>query len=288
MDPGTILRGTVPTLLARLLLGVAVIAVVACSWYEPIQAAANEQVDAGLRRALISFASARTLNGVISVVQGTEVSVQPLGVGLTLTLGQVLDPINDLVEQFSSLMLVAAVAFGVQKALLAIGANWAVSALVTAFVLVWAVLHALKRSPPWLAGAVLVLLMIRFAIPVATLGGDWVFQHWLARDYHAQQAAIEGTSRDVGQLAPKAAPDGEGSGWWSRIREGAAAALPSINLEAIGKSVENLPERLIRLAVIFVMQTMVLPIILIWALYRVFVGAVQPARRPDQVPLRSL
>ena len=32
------------------------------------------------------------------------------GVGVTLTLGEVLDPVNDLVEQFSSLMLAAAVA----------------------------------------------------------------------------------------------------------------------------------------------------------------------------------
>ncbi len=273
-------RGTVSTLIPRLLLGVVVLAVVACSWYEPIQSTANEQVDAGLKRALISFASARTLNGVISVVQGTEVSVQPLGVGLTLTLGQALDPINDLVEQFSSLMLVAAVAFGVQKALLAIGANWAVSALVTVFAVVWAVLYALKRPPPWLSVLLMVLLMVRFAVPVATIGSELVFQRLLAQDYQAHQASIEGTSRDIGQLAPKPLPDGESKGWWDKIKEGAGAAIPSVSLDAIKKSVEDLPERLIRLIVIFVLQTMVLPIILIWVLYRVVVGVVLPARLP--------
>jgi hypothetical protein len=86
----------------RVLIVVAVVAVIAAfffAWYRPIQDQAKAQVDAGLKRALISFASARTLNAIISVVQGTEMSVQPFGVGLTLTPGQVLDPINDLLEQ---------------------------------------------------------------------------------------------------------------------------------------------------------------------------------------------
>ena len=50
------------------------------------------------QRALITFALARTINGVISVVQGTEVALQPAGVGVTLTPGEILDPVNDLIE----------------------------------------------------------------------------------------------------------------------------------------------------------------------------------------------
>ena len=49
------------------------------------------------QRALVTFALARTINGVISVVQGTEVALQPAGVGVTLTPGEILDPVNDLV-----------------------------------------------------------------------------------------------------------------------------------------------------------------------------------------------
>ena len=91
----------------------------------------NCQSPAGPQRALASFAVAKTLNAAISAAQGTEVAVQPVGVGITLTVGQVLDPLNDLVEQFASLMLAAAIAFGVQKVLLAISAHWPVSLVVT-------------------------------------------------------------------------------------------------------------------------------------------------------------
>lgn len=62
---------------------------------------AGENYESLFQRALVTFALARTLNGVISAVQGTEVAIQPAGVGVTLTPGQMLDPVNDLVERFS-------------------------------------------------------------------------------------------------------------------------------------------------------------------------------------------
>ena len=118
--------------LSRLATVALVLLFIVLSWSKDISEMANMQVDAGLKRSLVSFASARALNAVISVVQGTEVVVHPLGVGITLALGQVLDPINDLAEQFSSIMLLASVAFGIQKLLLTVASNWAVSAGVTA------------------------------------------------------------------------------------------------------------------------------------------------------------
>ena len=90
-------------------------------------------------RALITFALARTLNGVISAVQGTELALQPAGVGVTLTPGEVLDPVNDLVERFSWIMLGATLSLGVQQVLLDIGQWWFMKLLVAALALAWLV-----------------------------------------------------------------------------------------------------------------------------------------------------
>jgi len=65
---------------------------------------AKEYTEQGLKRVLITYAVARGLNGLISVAQGTEISVEPVGVGMTFTPGQILDPVNDLIEQFSWLV----------------------------------------------------------------------------------------------------------------------------------------------------------------------------------------
>ena len=40
-----------------------------------------------LRRALLTFATARGLDSVISAAQGTEIALQPAGLGLTLSAG---------------------------------------------------------------------------------------------------------------------------------------------------------------------------------------------------------
>ena len=99
-----------------------------------------QQVDAGLKRALVSFATAWALNGVISVAQGTEIALQPAGVGVTLAPGQLLDPVNNLVEQFAQLMLIASVALGVEKILIGIGSDWTMSLALTIVTLMFSVL----------------------------------------------------------------------------------------------------------------------------------------------------
>ena len=53
--------------------------VVLCAWFVPLDRLATEQVDAGLKRALVSFATARALNAVISVAQGTEIAAHASG-----------------------------------------------------------------------------------------------------------------------------------------------------------------------------------------------------------------
>ena len=115
----------------RLLLVLLVAVMVACSWSGPLDSTANEQVDAGLRRALSSFAVARALNAAISFVEGTEVAIQPIGIGLKLSVGQVLRPLNDMVEQCAHLMLVASIAFGIEKILITIGAHQMISVMLT-------------------------------------------------------------------------------------------------------------------------------------------------------------
>ena len=83
------------------------ISLIALSWTQLLDQPAQAGTAATLKRALATYAIARGLNGVISVAQGTEIAIQPVGVGLTISAGEILDPLNDLVEHFSWLVLVA-------------------------------------------------------------------------------------------------------------------------------------------------------------------------------------
>ena len=278
--------------LRRSFLALAVAAMVACSWLAPLDAVANRQVDAGLKRALISFATARALNAIISVAQGTEVAIEPGGVGVVLTPGQMLEPINDLVEKFSSLMLVASVSFGIQKALIAIGAFWPVSLLLSMTALAWMFFYLRQqRFPSWIAKILVILLMTRFAVPVVTLGSDILFQQFMAADYQSSQQIIDTASGQLSKLhSPAAASTGsvaianEGKGllekfkgWWSQNSE------VKWSFEQIQQAAERAIEQIIKLIVIFLLQTLVIPLLLLWGLYGI---AKEIFYKPRRAPTR--
>src|SRR5512139_1456158 len=263
----------------RLALAAVVAMMVACAWLAPLDFAANQEVDAGLKRALISFASARGLNAIISAVQGTELAVEPAGIGVVFTPGQVLDPVNDLAEQFSNLMLLASVSFGIQKVFLSIGAYWVISMLLSLAALAWAFFYLRMRPVSgWLTRILVVLLMIRFAVPVAVIGTEKLFQKFMAADYSASQQAIDTTSGQLVQLNPPVDSTREDQGmleklkgWWSQNGD------VKVRFEQLKQAAERATENIIKLIVIFLLQTLVIPLLLLWVLYGVTRRAFQAA-----------
>ena len=253
----------------RALLALALGALVLCSWLAPMDTPAMAQVDAGLKRALVSFATARVLNAAISVAQGTEALVQPFGFGVTLAPGQVLDPVNDLIEQFSNLMLAASVVFGIQKVLIAIGGYWPLSLLLTGAVIGWGWCSWRRQRPPsWLSRLLVIVLMLRFAVPMVTLGSEVLWQKFLAADYQASQQLIDSASGRVNQLGPNmpAAPDNTSlldklKGWVAKNAD------VKKNFDDLKLAAEQATEHIIKLIVVFLLQTLVIPLLLLWAMY---------------------
>jgi hypothetical protein len=273
------------------------ILVVICTWFSPLDLPATERVDEGLKRALISFASARTLNAVISMAQGTETAVQPFGVGINLAPGQLLDPINDLVENFSDLMLAASVAFGIQKLLISVGSYWPVSLLLTVLSLSWALLYIRSRPiPSWLSKVLLILLMSRFAIPLVILGTDLIFEKFMAAEYTENQQRIDNASAVIeeiktsdnqvssSQIQNTAIPKEHGvfNSIRSKLNEASdaivdksastlAKAKSAVDIEAHFKNIQNKTEQwvvhIINLIVIFLLQTLIIPLLLLWIFY---------------------
>jgi thiol:disulfide interchange protein len=123
------------------------------------------------------------------------VAIQPAGVGVVTAPGQLLDPLNDLIEQFSSLMLAASVAFGVQILLVEIGSSTLVSVALSVAALAWlGVALWRRRVPTWLTRALLVVAFVRFAAPISVMGSDLVYAAFMA-----DNQAEEGRQEVVGE-----------------------------------------------------------------------------------------
>jgi hypothetical protein len=249
---------------------------VLCAWIPSFDSAANEQVDAGLKRAVATYAAARLLNGVISVVQGTEVAATPAGVGMTFSPGEILDPLNDLVEQFSQVMLVAMVAFGIEKVLLAVGASWAIALTLTLVAALWSVFYVWgKRAPHWLALLLLVLVVVRFAMPVSLLATDVVFERFMASDYQESQEILQAVQVEASALGTIGVE--EKQGFWEKLKSTTVDAFAGISAkwENLKQSAEGAIDRIINLMVIFVLETIILPIFFVWGLFCIARSAFQ-------------
>jgi hypothetical protein len=272
--------------LRRALLLAFLAATLAGTWWLTPDSAATREVDVGLKRALASFATARTLDAIVSAAQGTELSMQPLGVGVTLAPGEALDPINDLIEQFAGLMLAASVSFGAQRVLIAAGGHWIVSALLSVAAIGWVAWQ--WRTPPpeakgwvsrWLPRVLVLLLLIRFAVPLAVLGADAGFRLLMADDYAAGQAALDRSAGAMRELSPPTvSPSAEPASdagtlerlkrWWSGpadAKPGPSAAAPS-RIEQWQALIGDAVEHIVALIVVFLMQTLVLPLLMLWLL----------------------
>jgi hypothetical protein len=266
----------------RFFLVVVLAIALATAWLKPLDVVATEQVDAGLKRALVSFATARALNAIISVAQGTDIAIQPAGVGVKLAPGQILRPVNDLVGQFAEMMLAASVAFGAIKVLISIGSFWGISLLTSAVAIAWfAVRWRGADSPSWLTSAMLVLLMVRFAVPLVTVGSDAVFHKFLSSDYAVSQSAIDGNAEQLASLSPPSNGASAGSGVIGRINGWLSQGVDAVGsrLEKLKHSASQVTEHIVKLIVVFLMQTVVVPLFLFWALYRIGKAALdQPLR----------
>lgn len=270
----------------QLLMLLALVAALASVWFAPLDATATRHVESGLKRALVSFASARALNAVISVAQGTEVSLQLGGFGPTFTPGQALDPVNDLVEQFATLMLFASVSFGVQLILIKFGSYWAVSALLSAVAIAW-VCWSWRRplARLWPTRLLVGLLLVRFAVPVVVVGSEWGFQLLLADRYKADQARIELSVGRLTSLSTPAIEPQPGESLPERFKRwlsqgsNVTKELAS-RIEDVKKLASEMVEHIVMLIAVFVVQTMVLPLLLLWLLLRIGRGLVAAPAKP--------
>lgn len=245
----------------------------ALAWLRPLDTWAGQQVDAGLKRALATYAAARTLNAVISTVRSVSVSVG-VGVGASVNPGAVLEPIDDLVEQFSGLVLAATLSFAAQRLLLEVGAAWPLGLLLSAALVAWLAWWWRAQPPRWLHGLALGLLCLRLAVPLLALGSEGAYQLVMAGEYQRAQATLQQTPLPETAPAADAGLAERIKRWWSDSTDIAG------KVEQLKARADALVAHMVRLAAVFVLQTVVLPLLFLWLLLALYRHGLAALSRP--------
>jgi hypothetical protein len=245
------------TLLIGLILAIALI------WLRPLDNVAERYTERGIKRAFATFAAARTLNAAISFIQEASVNVQ-MGVGATITPGAVLDPLDDLVEQFSEIMLLSTLSFASQRLLIEVSRAVPICVFLTILFFSWFLFCWRKRTPPtWLPKLALALLCLRLTIPTLALGSELFYQGFLSGEYETSKIQVENAQ----------IPDDDYSGdsftekakhWWSKGIDMAK------KIGALSAWADNFVEHIVRLAAVFIVQTVFFPLFFLWGMLRLY------------------
>ncbi len=236
-------------------------------------------IEATFARTLAALAATRGLDSAISLAQSSEVSFS-FGPGGSLGIGQALDPVNDLVEQYGSLLLTSTTALGTQRVAMQIGRalGW------------WLFLPALAA----IAGAALVggsskqslmgwgrrlfgiALFARLASPTTAWIASLVAEQFLESGYQQAAAAVTATTEKIEQVEEQEAAAAKEKGWFESYNPleyvGERARKLYDTLAQVGESIVNL-------AIYFTISTIVLPLGTLWVLSRLS-GALFSSRSP--------
>lgn len=273
-----------PHRLRKLVLTLFALAALLLAYSGVVDQAGRDYTDAGFKRALVTFGIARGLNGVISVAQGTEVAFEPAGVGLVFTPGEILDPVNDLIERFSWVMLVSATSLGIQRVLLDMTA-WPGYTLIVSGVVLGALAWLwLRPADPggWRRRALqlaMLLLVVRFAIPLIALAGEGIYGLFLEPRYASSTEQLEQTTERIGRInrdTQEQISQDEKPGLLERARRAYDSAAASLDVDsrvqALSEAAARVSEHTVDLIVVFVIQTVLLPLLFLWLLVRLVKG----------------
>lgn len=250
---------------------------------------AEAYVEKTMVRAAYTFAIVRGLNGMISMIQGTEVAVSPAGIGLTLSVGEVLDPINDLAERFSWIMLVSTTSLGVQRILMEMGDWLGLRILLTAAMLLLAV-SVWKRCWGFLdlrsiaIRLVMLSLTARLFIPAVALVSETIYDRFLNSHYLEATETLTRISDDLQEVVPTVQEKLDRPGSESTLQELRRWLAETKNLldirakiERLGTKLQRFTEDTVRLMVVFIFQTIIIPLIMLWVLAKMVMFRIAPA-----------
>lgn len=205
----------------------------------------NESFD----RAVYSFAIAKGLNAIISVIQSSEVSAS-FFVGATVGVGQVLDPINDLVERFSWIMLASSVSIGIQHLLLLLGNSIFVKVAIVISALIGILSMWVKKlhfsfSFVLSLKILFLLLVLRFGAIVFIYTTQMFYNQVYSSQYENSTTYISEYKSELEEVQNQKQ---NLDGFWSKMES----------------KMETFSKEVIKLITIFVVTTVIFPLLFLW------------------------
>jgi hypothetical protein len=240
----------------------------------------DSRADAYFKQAIVqagmAYASVRLINASVSVIKESNLQIQPAGVGVSLAVGQVLDPLDDLAERVSDVLVMSIAALGLQKLFYELSL-WLGSKLMVALLVLLGMSFLASSSRfilirRGLFKLLLLTLVLRLFLPVSAVVNSYVEDGFFQpRIQSAQQALVIKSIPENSFVMPQSA-----SGWGlvgsaRQYVEEKSAQLSRVFDELLSNAsliIESLLVLMYLYITLFIVQIILLPLALFYILYR--------------------
>jgi hypothetical protein len=233
-----------------------------------------------ISKAGASYGVCRVINATVSIIKESSVELEPAGVGLSLAVGQAVDPINDMVERLSDVLVMSITSLGVQKLTYEICLTLAPQVLAF-FLIIFSILTLFKddrifKLQRLILSILIIISIARFCLPVSSMANQFLQDHFFEQKIVEANSQLARGIADLDKLKDVALPKYDGV---IGTIENSASYLKQKSIDfknAIAVTIENrdiIVENLLELTFlyvgIFIVQVLVLPLLIFWFLIKV-------------------
>lgn len=236
----------------KIVISLVVVIFMALALLPQIEAISYESHDKIFKRSLATFAVAKGLNGVISALQGTQIGASFLA-NVTFSVGEILDPLNDMVERFSWVMLASSVALGVEKLLIEFSGAYGLRVLFLGFGFLFILslwVSKLRFCKEWMGKIFFILVLIRFVMPLNEYANSLIFTHYTEPMYTKSTTSLVNAKSKLENISIS------------------SSAKELSFFENLKEKFEDTSNDMLSLMIIFIFQTIILPLFILWMCYK--------------------
>jgi hypothetical protein len=232
-----------------------------------------------IAKAGVSYGVCRIINGTVSVIQQSTVQLEPAGIGMSLAVGQIVDPINDMVERLSDVLVLSITSLGVQEIMYEMGVVLAPPVIAVLVLLLSLAgcskserLNSLQKV---IMNLVIIILVGRCCLSVSSLANEFLHEHFFEDKIIEANAKLYDSTVHLDTIEDIEIPEYNGM---IKTIENSAKYLKSKTVEfknAVAIVVENkglIIENLLKLTFlylgIFFIQVLLLPLLVFWLMMK--------------------
>ena len=240
---------------------------------------ADNYFSEAITKAGLAYATCRVVNASVSIVKESDLQLEPGGIGLSLAVGQVLDPIDDMTERLSDVLVTAITSLGVQKLAYEIS-QFLAPPIIAVFllmmsILIWFQNERVVRIREVTLRILIILVVARFCLPLSSMGNEFIQKNFFDDQISKANRELALGSAELDKLKELSLP--EFNGFLGTIEKSTSFLKRSSKefKNAIGKTVSNMGEiieSLLNLTFlyvgVFLIQVIILPVLTFWFLVK--------------------